>query len=108
MISWEDFEKVEIRAGTVKEVMDFPEARNPAYKLVIDFGDFGIKKCSAQITGWKKEELVGTQVVAVTNFKPKQVANFMSECLVLGIVQDGKCVSLLRPDRKVKDGLRVF
>ena len=107
MISWEDFEKVEVRVGTVLEVKDFPEARKPAYQLRIDFGSFGVKNSSAQITGWKKEALLGSQVIAATNFPPKKIAGFVSECLVLGIVQDGKCISLLRPDRKVQNGLRI-
>ncbi|HJW97264.1 MAG TPA: tRNA-binding protein [archaeon] len=107
MISWEDFEKVEMRVGTILEVKDFPEARKPAYRLRIDFGKFGIKNSSAQITAWKKEELLGSHVIAVTNFPPKQIGSFLSECLVLGIVQEGKCISLLRPDREVPNGLRI-
>jgi tRNA-binding protein len=108
MISWQDFEKVEMRAGTVLEVMDFPEAKKPAWKLRIDFGPHGIRQTSAQITKlYGKEDLIGRQVIAVTNFPPKQVANFMSECLVLGVVEDGGKVVLLQPERKVPDGLRI-
>lgn len=107
MIRWEDFERVEIRVGTILEVKDFPEARKLAYRLKIDFGKYGIKSSSAQITDWKKDDLLGSQVLAVTNFPPKQIAGFLSECLVLGVVQDGKCISLLRPDRKVQNGLKV-
>jgi tRNA-binding protein len=108
MISWEDFEKIEIRTGTIIEAEDFPEAKNPSYKLKIDFGEFGIKKSSAQITKlYKKEELIGRQILAVTNFPPKQIANFMSECLVLGVVLDNKEVVLLEPERKVQNGLKV-
>jgi tRNA-binding protein len=104
-----DFEKVEIRVGTIVAAEDFPEARNPAFKLVIDFGGLGTKKSSAQITKlYKKEELVGKQVVAVVNFPPKQVANFRSECLVLGVVLDEKEVVLLHPERRVPNGKRIL
>ncbi len=107
-ISWSDFEKVEMRVGTVVEVLDFPEARNPAYKLSVDFGeDIGIKKSSAQITVlYSREELLGKQVVAVVNFPKKQIGPFMSECLVLGAV-NGKEVTLLEPNREVENGLRI-
>lgn len=105
MISWLDFEKIEIRTGTVLKVEDFPEAKKPAYKLTIDFGVTGIKKTSAQITTlYQKGELVGKQLVAVVNFPPKQIANFMSECLVLGAVGEGGEVSLLSPHHEVSNG----
>lgn len=108
MIAWNDFGKVEMRAGTVVKVEDFPEARNPSYKLKIDFGKYGIKKSSAQITKlYKKEDLLGRQVIAVMNFPPKQIANFISECLVLGVVLENKEVVLLQPERKVPNGYRV-
>jgi len=109
MITWNDFEKVDIRVGTVVKVEDFPEARNPAYKLTIDFGEIGIKKSSAQITKlYKKEDLVNKQVIAIVNFPPKQIANFISEVLVLGVVLDNKKeVVLIKPDNKVKNGLRI-
>lgn len=108
-LTWSDFEKVEMRVGTVIEVNDFPEARNPAYQLVIDFGsELGKRKTSAQITAlYSKEELVGKQVVAVVNFPKKQIANFMSECLVLGAVE-GSQVTLLQTERPVKNGLRIL
>ncbi len=108
-LSWEDFEKVEMRVGTILEVNDFPNARNPSYQLLIDFGsELGQRKTSAQITSlYSKEELIGKQVVAVVNFPKKQIANFMSECLVLGAVE-GKDVILLRTDKEVKNGLRIL
>jgi tRNA-binding protein len=108
MITWEEFKKVEMRVGTVIEADDFPEAKNPSYKLKIDFGKFGIKKSSAQVTQlYKKEDLLNKQVIAVTNFPPKQIANFMSECLVLGIVLENNEVVLLEPERTVANGCRV-
>lgn len=107
-ISWKDFEKIEMRVGTVLEVMPFPEAKKPAYQLKIDFGEeIGVRKTSAQITErYELNELVGRQVVAVVNFPKKQIANFMSECLVLGAV-NGSDITLLQPEAKIKNGLRV-
>ncbi|WP_310992254.1 tRNA-binding protein [Aequorivita marina] len=108
-LSWTDFEKVEMRVGTIVDVNDFPEARNPSYQLLIDFGnEIGRRKTSAQITSlYNKEELVGKQVVAVVNFPKKQIANIMSECLVLGAVE-GKNVTLLKTDKPVENGLRIL
>ena len=107
-ISWEDFEKIDIRVGTIREVNDFPKAKKPAYQLIIDFGELGIKKSSAQITHlYKKEEIVGQQVIAVVNFPPRQIANFLSECLVLGVYTDKKEVVLLTPQQKVKNGWKI-
>ncbi len=108
-LSWSDFEKVEMRVGTIIEANDFPEARNPSYQLLIDFGsELGQRKTSAQITSlYSKEELIGKQVVAVVNFPKKQIANLMSECLVLGAV-DGKNVTLLQTDKAVENGLRIL
>lgn len=109
MLKWEDFEKVDMRVGTVIRVEDFPEARNEAYKLWIDFGDLGEKKSSAQITDlYSKEDLEGRQVIAVVNFPPKQIANFLSECLVLGVVGADEGVILLQPEREVENGLRIM
>lgn len=106
-ISFEAFAKVDLRVGTIIEVHDFPEAKNPAYQLTIDFGTLGIKKSSAQITTlYKKEDLIGKQIVAVINFPKKQIAKFMSECLVLGAV-DGKDVMLLNPENNVLNGTVV-
>ena len=107
-LSWHDFEKVEMRIGTIIDAKDFPEARKPAFQLTIDFGtEIGIKKASAQITKqYLKEDLVGKQIVAVVNFPKKQIGNFMSECLVLGSVNGGDIV-LLSSDMKVENGLRV-
>lgn len=106
-ISFEDFSKVNIRVGTIIEVQDFPEARNPAYKLKIDFGDLGVKNSSAQITTlYTKEQLKGKQVVAVVNFPKKQIATLMSECLVLGAVSDNDVI-LLNPEKNAKNGVAV-
>jgi len=103
-ITFEDFTKVDLRVGTIIEVIDFPEARNPAYQLTIDFGTLGIKKSSAQITTlYKKEDLLNRQIVAVVNFPKKQIGKFMSECLVVGAVND-KDVMLLHPETKVLNG----
>jgi len=107
IITFEDFSKVDLRVGTIIEVNDFPEARNPAYQLSIDFGDLGIKKSSAQITTlYKKEDLLQKQIVAIVNFPKKQIAKFNSECLILGAV-NGKDVVLLNPEIKVKNGSTV-
>ena len=107
-ITFDDFEKIDIRAGTITEVNDFPKAKKPAYQLTIDFGELGIKKSSAQVTGfYNKDELTGKQVVAVVNFPPKQIANFLSECLVLGVYTDKKEVVLLQPEREVKNGWKI-
>ncbi len=107
-LTWEEFQKVDIRVGTVLRVDDFPEAHNPSYQLYIDFGtDIGVKKTAAQITSlYSKEDLIGKQVVAVVNFPKKQIANFMSECLILGAV-DGKDVTLLQPEKPIENGLRI-
>lgn len=97
-----------MRVGTILEVHEFPAARQPAYQLVVDFGEHGIKKSSAQITSlYQKEDLPGKQVIAVVNFPPKQIANFFSECLVLGLVGEQKEITLLQPERPVPNGLRV-
>jgi tRNA-binding protein len=108
-LSWEDFEKTEMRVGTIIEVNDFPEARKPAYQLTIDFGEtIGFRKSSAQITQrYSKDDLKGRQIVAVINFPKKQIGKFMSECLVLGAVGDGGDVVLLAPDFEVENGLRI-
>ncbi|MBD3638438.1 MAG: tRNA-binding protein [Crocinitomicaceae bacterium] len=107
-ISWEDFTKVDMRVGTIIAVDDFPEARNPSYKLRIDFGDLGEKKSSAQITSlYSKEDLLGRQIIAVVNFPKKQIGPFMSECLVLGIYGEGNDVILLQPSGSVQNGWKV-
>jgi len=107
LITFEDFTKVDLRVGTIIEVNDFPEARQPAYQLTIDFGELGIKKSSAQITTlYTKEELLNRQIVAVVNFPIKQIATFISDCLVLGAVKD-KEVTLLNPEVNVKNGSSV-
>lgn len=107
-ISWSDFEKIDIRSGTIMEAIPFPKARKPAYQLKVDFGDLGIKKSSAQITDlYLPEELVGMQVLAVVNFPPKQIADFMSECLVLGIYAEAGKVVLISPERNVPNGAQM-
>lgn len=108
-ITYPEFEKVELRVGTVLEVQDFPEARKPAYKLTIDFGEFGIKKSSAQITKhYTKEELVGKQVVCVINFPTKQIGPFVSECLTTGFADENGDVVLTQPERVVPNGSKIF
>lgn len=107
-ISWEDFAKIDIRIGTITEVSDFPKAKKSAFRLTIDFGEMGIKKSSAQITDfYNKADLLGKQVIAVINFPPKQIADFFSECLVLGVYTDKKEVVLLQPERKVENGWKI-
>jgi tRNA-binding protein len=107
-ITWEQFEAVDMRVGRVIAVDEFPEARRPAWKLTIDFGEeIGIKRSSAQITNYDRGELEGTLVVAVVNFPPKQIGPFMSECLVIGAVDPTQGVILLRPDREVALGDRI-
>ena len=109
-IEYNDFEKVEIRVGTIVEVNDFPEARVSAYKLMIDFGEMiGVKQSSSQITDYyKKEELVGKQILAVINFEPKQVGKFMSEVLTTGIYDEVEKVVLVSPDRLVPNGSKLL
>lgn len=108
MITWEQFEAVEIRTGTIIEAKVFAEARKPAYKLKIDFGPLGIKKSSAQITDYyKPEDLINMQIVAVINFPPKQIATYISECLVLGVVEPDKKVVLLSTTQNCSNGLRI-
>ena len=107
-LSWHDFEKVDIRTGTIVKAEVFAEAKKPAYKLHIDFGPLGIKKTSAQITVlYSTEELIGKQVVAVVNFPDKQIANIQSECLILGALGDNKEITLLTLDKGTENGLRI-
>ena len=108
MINWEDFEKIDMRLGTIIKFENFAQARKAAFQLTIDFGEMGIKKSSAQITDlYNKEELVGKQVIAVVNFPPKQIANFFSECLVLGVYTIDNKVVLLQPSQQVTNGSRI-
>ena len=108
MIAITDFQKVEMRVGMIVDVQDFPEARNPSYKLQVDFGPFGIKRSSAAVQPWySKPELVGRRVIAVTNFPPRQIGPFMSEVLCLGAVQSDGRVVLLRPDIEGELGARI-
>jgi tRNA-binding protein len=108
-ISWADFEKIDMRTGTIIEVTDFPKARKPAYQLKIDFGEeLGTRRSSAQITvHYKKDELLNRQVIAIVNFPPKQIADFISECLVLGVYDEDKNVILLQPGKPVTNGMRI-
>ena len=106
-ITFEDFSKIDLRVGTIIEVNDFPEAHKPAYQLTIDFGVLGIKKTSAQITAlYTKEDLLDRQIVANVNFEEKQIANFMSQCLVIGAV-DSEKVILLSPEEQVPNGTPI-
>lgn len=109
-ISWQDFEKVELRVGTFVNVQDFPEARKPAYQLKIDFGpEIGLRKSSAQITAlYSKEELIGRQIVAVINFPPKQIGKFMSECLVTGFADAHGNIVLTSVERELPNGAKLM
>lgn len=107
-ITFNDFLKIELRVGTIISVLEFPEAKKPAYKLTIDFGELGIKQSSAQIThNYTLKELVGKQVVAVVNFPKKQIANFFSECLVTGFEAEDKTIVLISPDKPVPNGSKL-
>lgn len=108
-LTWNEFERIDMRVGTIVEISDFPEARKPAYQLTIDFGTvIGVRKSSAQITKrYSKEDLLSRQIVAVVNFPKKQIGKFMSECLVLGAVGQEGDVILLAPDFKIENGLRI-
>ncbi len=108
-ITYDYFEKVDIRVGKIIKVEDFPKARKPAYKLWLDFGELGVKKASAQITKlYRKDDLLGRLTIAVTNFPPRQIGDFMSEVLVLGVVLDDDKVVLVQPDSEVPPGKRVL
>ncbi|MBR9682043.1 MAG: tRNA-binding protein [Candidatus Altiarchaeota archaeon] len=107
-ITWEDYEKVGLKVGTIIEIEDFPKARIPAYKMKIDFGEFGVKSSSAQVTTfYTKEDLMGTQVICVTNFPTKRIAGFKSEVLTLGLITKEGIV-LVHPERKVQNGLDLL
>ncbi len=110
LISWQDFEKVQLCVGTVVSVDEFPEARNPAYKLTIDFGEaIGVRKSSAQITvHYQPDELVGRQIIAVVNFPKKQIGPFMSECLVTGFADSDGAIVLAQVERSVPNGARLM
>lgn len=108
LIDWNDFEKIDIRVGTILEAVPFPRAKKPAYRLSIDFGSLGIKQSSAQITHhYSVDMLKGEQVIAVVNFPPKNIAGFRSECLVLGIYDESNAVVLLEPKKPVSNGLKI-
>lgn len=107
-ITWADFEKIDMRVGTVTDVQPFAKAKKPAWQLTIDFGDLGTKRSSAQITTlYEAEALLGKQVIAVVNFPPKQIANFISECLVLGVYNQDNNVVLLQTERSVANGCKI-
>ena len=106
--SFEDFIKVDVRIGTITEVKEFPKAKKPAYQILIDFGSIGVKKSSAQITElYTKEKLLGKQVIAIINFNPRQIANFMSECLILGVYNKDGHVVLLQTSQPIKNGEQI-
>ncbi len=108
-IDWSDFDKVEIRVGTILEVFDFPEARKPAYKVKVDFGKFGIKMSSAQITKhYKKDDLLGMQIIGVINFPKKQIGNFMSEFLITGFADENGDIVLSAVNKKVPNGSKLI
>lgn len=108
IIGWRDFERVEMRAGTIVGVEDFPEARKPAYRLMIDLGELGLRRSSAQITAlYRREDLLGRQVICVTNLGPKQIGPFVSEVLVLGFPNDAGEVVLAMPERHTVNGARL-
>jgi tRNA-binding protein len=108
-ISWQDFDRVELRVGTVVAVEDFPEARRPAWKLTVDFGEFGVRRSSAQITTlYQEEDLIGRQVLGVLNFPPKQIGPFKSEVLVTGFAREDGAIVLAMPERVVPDGARLI
>lgn len=107
-ITWQDFEKLDIRTGTILTAQYFPNAKKPAYQLTVDFGILGIKKTSAQITAlYKKEDLIGLQILAIVNFPKKQIANFMSECLILGVYGENNDVTLIHPGLKTENGSQL-
>lgn len=107
-ITWQDFEKLDIRTGTILTAQDFTNAKKPAYQLTVDFGILGIKKTSAQITAlYKKEDLIGLQILAIVNFPKKQIANFMSECLILGVYGENNDVTLIHPGLKTENGSQL-
>ncbi len=107
-ISWDDFSKIEMRIGTIISAEIFKEVKKPAFKILVDFGEYGIRKSSAQLTGlYSAKELLGKQVIAVLNFPPKQIANIMSECLILGGIGEKNEVILIQPERTVANGLKI-
>jgi len=107
-INWNDFAKIDMRVGTIIAAEVFKEVKKPAYKLIIDFGEYGTRKTSAQITKlYTPENILGKQVVAVINFPPKQIANIMSECLLLGAVGNENDVTLIQPERKITNGTKI-
>ena len=108
-ISWSDFERVELRAGTILEVLDFPEAKKPAFKIRVDFGEFGVRMSSAQVTvNYAKEDLVGRQIVGVVNFPRKQIGKFMSDFLVTGFADEHGAIVLTMLERKVPNGSKMI
>jgi len=108
-VEYEDFERIDMRVGRIIRVEDFPKAKNPSYRIWVDFGELGVKRSSAQLTKYPKDQLMNSLVIAVVSFRPKQIADLMSEVLILGVDDESKSgVVIIRPEREVPLGRRVY